>query len=490
MTNSIDWTIFFGYLVVIFGLGLWFARRQHDNEDYFVGGRRMNWVAVGVSLFATAFSSISFVAYPREAAYESFQFFVAILFIPLVITPLLWWLFVPLFVRLRVISVYEYLEIRFHRGLRKLGTVLFAGYAIGWMATMLYAVGLIMQAVLGLSDAGLVWTLVGVGLFATLYTSLGGVKAVIWTDVLQTVVLGGGMAIVFLLALGQIDGGWQTVLELGRQHDKFQLFNLDLNLTERGTFLSACAFGLFMYLPGYTTSQVTVQRYVCMSSLAEARRALFLHAVVVTLVVLLFFFLGVAIFAYYHQAGGLPDLPKQKQDQVMPLFVATVLPQIGLTGLLVAGLFAAAMSTIDSGINSLTAVVVCDWLSGRNLGVAFSRMLCAVFGICVIGAALVVPHLAKNVIGMITTVASTFLGLLLGLFLLGMLIRRANTGGALIGLAAGVASLTVVVTQTTIPLWWYGAFTCFPTLLIGWMASFLFPAPSPQQREGLVYRDK
>ena len=490
MFKIIDWIIFLGYLAVVFGIGIWFARKQESNEEYFVGGRRMNWLAVGISLFATAFSSISFLAYPREAAFESFQFMVAILFIPLVITPLLWFLFVPLYIRLGVLSVYEYLEIRFHPGLRKLGTLLFAGYAVGWMGSMLYAVGLIMQVVLDLSDTGLTWTLIGVGIFATLYTSLGGVKAVVWTDVLQTLVLGGGTVVVFFLALGQVEGGWDAMIQIGAEHNKFQMFNLEPDLMERGTFYAACAFGLFMYLPGYTTSQVTAQRYVSMSSLAEARRALALHAVVVTLVVVMFFFLGATLFAYYSQHGGLPDLPKEKQDQILPLFVVHVLPQVGLTGLLVAGLFAAAMSTIDSGINSLTAVVVCDWLSGRNPSVRFSRLLCAAFGVTIVGAALVAPALGSNVIGMITGVAGTFLGLLLGLFLLGMFFRRANTGGAVLGFLAGVVCFAVVRTTTPVPHWWYGAFTIFPTLIVGLAASHLFAAPRPEQLEGLVRKPR
>ena len=249
MFTIVDWTIFIGYLAVVSAIGVWFARKQEDNEEYFVGGRKMNWLAVGISLFASAFSSISFLAYPREAAYETFQFMVAILFIPLVITPLLWFLFVPLYVRLRVLSVYEYLEIRFHPALRKLGTLLFAGYAIGWMGSMLYAVGLILQVVLNLSDAGLTWTLIGVGIFATLYTSVGGVKAVVWTDVVQTVVLGGGTVVVLVLALAQVDGGWDAMIQIGAEHNKFQMFNFEPDFTKRGTFYAACAFGLFMYLP-------------------------------------------------------------------------------------------------------------------------------------------------------------------------------------------------------------------------------------------------
>ncbi len=483
----IDWTIFGGYLLLVFALGLWFMRGQRTSDDYFVGGRKMSWWAVGVSLFATAFSSISFVAYPREAAYQGFQFFVAILFIPLIITPLLWWLFVPTYVRLRVTSVYEYLEIRFNRPMRRLGTILFACYAIGWMGSMLYAVGLIVQVVLGLSDAQLVWTLVAVGTFAMLYTVLGGIQAVIWTDVLQTVTLGGGMLVILLLALGQVDGGLAAVVQLGSQHGRFQMFNMELNLAERSTFYAACAFGLFMYLPGYTTSQVTAQRYVCMPSLRHARRALVIHAVAITLVCLLFFLVGATLFAYYQQQGGLPELPEKKQDQIMPLFVTTELGQVGLVGLLVAGLFAAAMSTIDSGINSLTAVVVYDWLSGRDLRVLYSRLLCGAFGIAVIGAALVVPCLGPNVIGMITTIAGTFLGLLLGVFLLGLLVPRANAPGALVGLVAGAAVLAVVLVWTKVPHWWYGAFTCLPAFFVGWLASYAFSPPPPEKMRGVVY---
>ena len=488
--SPIDWVIFGGYLIVVFALGLAFARSQHTNEDYFVGGRRMNWWAVGVSLFATAFSSLSFVALPREGAYEDFHFFVTILFIPLVITPVLWFGFVPLYHRLGVTSVYAYLEIRFNQPLRRLGTVLFACYAIGWMGSMLYAVGLILQAVLSLTDMQLTCTLIGVGLFAMAYTAIGGVRAVIWTDVLQTATLGGGMLAVFILAVGQVDGGWSTVVRLGAENGKFDMFNLRPDLAERGSFYAACAFGLFMYLPGYTTSQVTVQRYLCMSSLREARRSLVLNGVVVTLVSLLFFLVGTTLFAYYHQAGaaGFPELPKQ--DQLLPHFVSTALPQVGLTGLLVAGLFAAAMSTIDSGINSMTAVVVYDWLAGRKVGVGLSRLLCAGFGVTIIAAALLVPYLGEHVITIITKVSGTFLGLLLGVFLMGMLVPRANAWGALVGLASGSVSLAVVWTQTAIPHWWYGLVTCVGTFVVGSAASYLFDPPRPEQLEGLVFRKR
>lgn len=485
--NTADWLVFCAYLVLVFGLGLWFMRGQEDNEEYFVGGRRMSWWAVGVSLFATAFSSLSFVALPREAAYGDYHLLVTYLMIPLVITPVLWWLFVPVYRRLEITSVYEYLEVRFNRALRRVGTLLFALYAIGWMGSMVYATGLILKSVLHLDDAQFRWTLVGVGLFATAYTALGGVRAVVWTDVLQAATLGGGMVAVLLLTLGKIDGGLAAVVHVGAEQGKFQMFDLRPDLSARTTFWAACSLGLFAYLPGYTTSQATVQRYLCTKDLGAARRSLLVNAAVATVVALLFFFVGTALYVFYHQAGaaGFPKL--DKQDQLLPHFVLTELSRPGLSGLLLAGLFAAVMSTIDSGINSLTAVVVYDWLSGRDLPVAFSRALCGLFGLTVVGAALLAPCLGEHVIDIISVIAGSFLGLLLGVFLMGLLVPRANAGGAVVGLAAGAVGLAAAWTRSDVSGWWYGAFTCLPTFVMGVAASCLFPRPRPEQRRGLAF---
>lgn len=485
--DGIDWTVFTAYLVAIFGLSVYLARGQRDNEEYFVGSRRMNWMAVGVSLFATAFSSISFVALPREGAYEDYHLLVTYLCIPLVITPLLWWLFVPVYRRLGVTSVYEYLEVRFHPRMRRLGTLLFALYAVGWMGSMVYATGLILKAMLHLSQWQFIWTLIAVGLFATLYTALGGIKAVIWTDVLQAATLGGGMVLVLVLALGRIEGGWEGVRSLGVEHGKFDMFDLDIDFTQRATFFAAVASGLFVYLPGYAVSQVTVQRYLCVERLSDARRALAINAVVAAVVALLFFAVGSTLFAFYHQTGarGFPEL--EKPDQLMPHFVLSVLRCSGLSGLLLAGLFAAVMSTIDSGINSLTAVVVYDWLPGRNVSVRSSRLLCFTFGVAVVVAALCAPLLGEHVIDIIAVVAGSFLGLLLGVYLIGLLLPWGNTGGATVGLVAGTASLTIVWIGTEITGWWYGAFTCVPVVVAGAVASCCFPRPRPEQLRGLAF---
>lgn len=444
----------------------------------------MNWIAVGTSIFATAFSSISFVMLPREGAYADYHLLTALLFIPLVITPILWYLFVPLFLRLKITSVYQYLGIRFNNRMRKLGSLLFAGYAIGWMGSMLYAVGIIVQATLGLSHVQFLWVLVGIGIFATFYTALGGYEAVVWTDLLQSVTLGGGMVIVLFIVVNMVSGDLFSLIEIGREHNKLDMFNMQFELTERSSFWAAAGFALFMYLPGYTASQITVQRYLSMENLKQARRSLLINAVVAPVISLIFFLVGTALFVFYYQQGGFPDIPNE--DQLLPYFLASELPIAGLTGLLLAGLFAAGMSTIDSGINSMTAVIVKDWMPDgeTNVSVSFSRKITVVLGVIIIITSLLVPLIGEHVIEMIAKIAGTFLGLLLGVYLLGMFTRRGNTNGALTGLIAGAIALALVWTQTEIPHWYYGLFTIGVTFVIGWLASQLYLPPTSGQLKG------
>ena len=496
----LDWCVCTAYIAVVLGLALKSAKGQQDNEDYFVGGRNMNWFAVGVSMFATSFSSISFLGLPQRGAYQDFSFYLTILFIPLVITPILWWVFVPMFVRLKVSSGYEYLGRRFGPSVQKIGSGLYCVYAIGWMGTMLYAVALTLQIVMGLTHAQYYFMLVGIGAFATIYTVMGGLKAVIWTDVLQAVVLGGAIVAVLFLAVGRIGGGWSGFWAIATEHNKFQMFHLNRNLlapenfTGRNTVFTAAAFGLFMYLPGYAVSQNMIQRYVCAGTLARGRGVVVLSAVINTALGFLFLLVGTALFAFYSQPGGV-GLPAAgaaiaKEDQILPYFVSTQLPGIGLVGLILAGLFAATMSTIDSGINGVTSVIVYDWLSGKELPLKIGRILTTVLGIVVIGAAILASFIDESVIDIITAIAGTFLGMLLAIYLLGMLIPRVNLPGVLIGLAAGLVCLGFVWIFTDIPNWWFGAFTIVPTFIVGAISSLFFTRPPESALKDTLLRGR
>jgi SSS family solute:Na+ symporter len=484
--SALDWLVCVLYLGVVGGLAVFSMRGQQDNEDYFLGGRRMSWLAVGVSMFATSFSSISFLGLPQRGAFQDFSFYLTILMIPLVITPILWFVFVPLYVRLQVSSGYSYLGRRFGPGVQKAGSLLYCGYALGWMGTMLYAIALTLRGLLGLTSTEYVLVLIGLGAFATIYTAMGGLRAVVWTDVLQALTLGGAVIAVLLLAVWSLPGGWTGLWEIGREHGRWTMFHLEPNPIARGNFTNpssvytAVAFAVFMYLPGYAVAQNMIQRYVCTGSLRSARRMVVLSAVINAGLGFLFLLVGVAIFAFYAQAGG-PGLPTlTREDQILPHFVAERAPGGGLVGLLLAGLFAAAMSTIDSGINGVASALVYDWFGGRSLSLKWSRDLTVILGTLVIVAALAAPLLGDNVIDIINVVAGTLLGALMAVFLLGMFAPRANARGVSIGLVAGAASLLAVLLATDVPRWWYGAFTVVPTLVVGLAASHLFAPPTTE----------
>ncbi len=492
--SVIDWIVCLAYLGVVVGLALWSMRGQRDNEDYFVGGRKMNWIAVGVSMFATSFSSISFLGLPQRGAYQDFSFYLVILGIPLIITPILWFFFIPLYARLRVSSGYQYLRLRFGPWVQRVASLLYCGYALGWMGAMLYAIALTLQGVMDLSSTQYLWTLVGLGAFATAYTAVGGLRAVVWTDVLQAATLGGAVVVILLLAVSRIDGGWSGLWEIGSQEGRFRVFHMESNplalenFTAKNSVYTAAAFVFFMYLPGYSVAQNMIQRYVCAGGVRQGRGVALLSGVVNASLGFLFLLVGVALFAFYAQpnGAGLPNLASE--DQILPYFVSTQAAGVGLVGLLLAGLFAAAMSTIDSGINGVASVVVYDWLGGRQLPLWTSRILTVALGILVIIAALLAPQMGKNVIDIINTIAGTLLGGLMAVFLLGMFVPRANQAGVLIGLAAGALYLVLAIVATDVPKWWYGAYTVFPTLGVGTLASYLFAPPSSDSSKHTFWR--
>jgi Na+/proline symporter len=257
--SAVDWLICLGYLVAVIVVGFWCARRSTTDEEYFVGSRRMSWWLIGVSLFATGFSSLSFVGLPREAAYADYHLFLAILLIPVWVAPVVGRVFIPVYHRLRLTSAYEYLERRFNRRARLAGSGLYTVYCLGWLGSMLYAVGLVVAVALGLADDQIIRIVVVIGLLTTIYTVVGGFTGVIWNDLLQAVTLAVGIAIVLTTAVGRIDRGWIGVWELAQLHDKLQMFDLHLDLPTGGTFFSAAALGLFTFLGIFAVEQVMVQ---------------------------------------------------------------------------------------------------------------------------------------------------------------------------------------------------------------------------------------
>lgn len=504
----IDWVICLGYLGLVVGLGLYFSNKQKSNDDFFLGGRNMHWLPVGLSLFATTFSSNSFVGLPAEGAFRNYHQLLAIFFIPIVVIPITCIWFIPFYKRFGFVSLYEYLERRFHRGVRLMASIIYMVYSAGWMATMLVAVTRILNVVLDTeSTQQTIVIICAVGLLATLYTAMGGVKAVIWTDTVQAFALGGGMIFLFWLLLSRIDGGWSTFISEGQAADKFEMFKTDGGFAERNIF-SACAYGFFIYMGGQLASFGAYQRYITVDSVSDARRALVIKAVFTTIVCTLFFLVGTGLYVFYQQSfpdvfddlnrGGL-------KDELLPHFVLNHAGGFGMLGLLLAGLFAAAMSSLDSGINSMTASLVTDWMGGKERGVSHNRYLTAILGFAVTWFACLLSVVDLPVFDILLSIAGATLGLLLAILMMGMFIPRMNTQGVVGGLIAGI--LVFVYIRMWIPnltdlqlialgpyaglkdnTWWDGIFTTIACISWGCIICLFTSPPDKSSLQGLLIR--
>ena len=495
--QPIDLFICCSYLLFVVGLGLFFSNKQKNNDDFFLGGRHMHWLPVGLSLFATTFSSNSFVGLPAEGAFGDYHQLLAIFFIPFVIIPITCIWFIPFYKGFGFVSLYEYLERRFAWPVRRSASLIFMAYSAGWMGTMLLAVSRILDVVLdNQSTAQTLLVISVVGILATFYTALGGVKAVIWTDTIQAFALFGGMIFLLVLLVLKIDGGTATFFSTAVAAGKFDMLHLDGGLAKRNLF-SACAYGFFVYMGGQLASYGAFQRYVTVDSVAEARRALIVKGVFTFISCTLFFLVGTALYVYYQQSH--PDIYQQlangaRKDQLLPHFVIHYAGGYGMTGIILAGLFAASMSSLDSGINSMTATLVTDWLQGREVGTAVNRYLTTLFGITVTTIACLLSLINSPVFDILLSIAGATLGLLLAVLMMGMLLPRVNTLGAIVGLAAGLSAFAWIRLFPFAGLdkntWWDGLFTTVPAVLVGTAASYLAPAPRAEQLTGLLLRNR
>lgn len=448
MTFSwLDYTIFGVYLAASVGVGLLSARGSKSLGDYFLAGRGMNSALVAMSILAALFSGISYLAGPADVYKNGFAFaYIVLAFF--IATPFtaIWML--PKFYQSRYFTAYQFLEERFSLPARLLASGLFIFRVCLWLAAATYAPALALEKVTGLP----LWiTILASGTLTTLYTALGGMRAVIWTDVMQLIVLFGGQLLIVIVALGKIPGGlggmWETVVADGRMD-----LSLSFNPSERVNLGAILIAGGFLHLVQMATDQVSVQRYLSAGSLKDAQRSLWIKLWFVLPVLVLFYGTGLVLYAFYKQHGDpLAAGLIQREDQILPYFVVTQLPA-GLPGLLIAAIYAASMSTISAGLNSLASATVVDFkqrLSGSAGGtvqaqVSNARWITVGYGVLVMALAFTVSKMPGNLVESVNTIIGLVGGPLLGLFFLGMFTKRADARGALIGCFAGFVGLLLL----------------------------------------------
>lgn len=476
----LDYTIFGGYLALSAFVGIVAGGKGKSLSDYFLADRGMNRWVVAMTILASLFSGISYLAGPAEVYKNGLGFTLVIVsfFIATPVTAV--WL-LPKYYNSRYFTAYHYFQDRFSLSVRLLASGLFILRASLWLGAAIYAPALALKAVTGLP---LSFTILSTGLISTLYTMKGGMKAVIWTDIMQLAVLFGGQLIIMLVAAGKVDGGFAGVWEAARTGGKLD-FSFSLDAHVRITVWAALIGGTFLNLVQMATDQVSVQRYLTAGSLREAQRSLWIKLWIFLPVFLVFYGTGLVLYAFYQQHGdplaaGLVSGP----DQILPHFVVTQLPA-GLPGLLIAAIFAASMSTISAGVNSLTSATLCDFyqtlskseLPSEAAQVRRARWWTLFYGLLVTAFAFVFANFDKTLLESVNTIIGIVGGPMLGLFLLGMFTKRATSRGAIIGCVCGLlTSLSVTLGNTGISFLWFTMIGTLVTMGVGLLTSIEAPA--------------
>jgi solute:Na+ symporter, SSS family len=442
---AIDLTVLIFYLLGVVVAGSLFYRKERSTESFMAAGRALPGWLVGMSIFATYVSSISFLAIPGSSYRYDWSRFAFSLAIPVAA-----WIavrsFVPLYRSRGEISAYSYLEQRFGPVARSYASIFYLLTQVARMGSVMYLMALPLHALLGWSVASIILL---TGISVTVYAVLGGIEAVIWTDAIQGFVLCAGALLTALILLFGIPGGPTRFFALAWEHQKFSLGSFNLADWSTATFWVILANGVFINLQNFGVDQNFIQRYIAARSDRDARRAVWFGGLLYVPVSFVFFLIGTGLFTFYTaQPELLPASLHEpgSADRIFPFFIVNQLPA-GLTGLLIAAIFAAAMSTVSTSLNSSATIIYTDFYKRyfrKSAGEKESmRVLYAgslLWG--VIGTSVALAMIGvQSVLDAWWTLSSIFSGGMLGLFLLGMLSRRATSFAAAVGMVTGLFTI-------------------------------------------------
>ncbi len=471
------------YVAAVLAIGGYFARGQRSLKEFFLAGRAIPWWGAALSGMATMLSAVGYLGAPGQAFGGDWRYLqMRLAVIPaLLITG---FLVLPLFYRLEIYTAYEYLERRFDRRTRLLAAMLFLLLKLFYTGVAIYAPALVVAEMTGWP---LAWIVVGIGALTTLYTTLGGIRAVIWTDALQMGVLTAGIFLALWLVVGRVDGGLSGVIAEAVEAGKLRLFDWSLDPTIEFTAWNGLMGGTIYLVSQYAVDQAEIQRFLTTKSVSGCRRAMAWSLLANAVLGILLFLVGTALWVFYRQHAPGAAI---EADRAFPKFILEEIPA-GLRGLVIAGVFAAAMSTVSSILNSLAAVVVRDLRAFGDDdvggGLAWARYATLAAGAGATALSLYTAQLG-NVLVAAGKIRGFFGGVLVGLFLLGMLSRRATAAGAFWGVITGFACVSLVAALTPISWLWYTAFAAASTYAAGAALSRRDPPPERAKLKGLVWR--
>jgi SSS family transporter len=508
--HALDWLIIGAYLGSLALIGLYFSRKQTSIDQYLLADRSMGWLPVGLSLMAALNSGMDYLMQPSSTIRYGLVLVVGIASW-LVLYPWVANVAFPFYHRLKFYSVYEYLEARFDVRVRTLAAAIFILWRLGWMATAMYVPGLAINAATG-GQVDVNTVTISVGVVVTMYTMLGGIRAVIWNDVIQFGIMFGGLAATVAIVWASVPGGFGEIWAAAGAAGKLDLWPplTDPNVTgltaqvrsffaQPITVITLLVALIVGRMAQYTTDQVMVQRLQTTRSLHEARQAFVVNAAGDAVWMVGLSFVGLALFAYFQQHA----LPAGfETDKLLPYFMSVAFP-VGAVGLVIAAIMAASLSSIDSAINACSSVAVIDlyhrlW-KGRDLaGVASSvagdreqvmasRVATALIGVlgttlaCNVGA-------IGSLLEINAKVVNAFTGPLFGIFLLAMFSHRARSGAVLAAGVAGALTSYYVAYHSGIGFMWPSTFGLAATLVVGAPLAALLPLAADDPRRALTWR--
>lgn len=493
LLRHLDWVVIVLYLLAMLGMGFWFYLRDQNSNtaDYFVGGRSIPFWAAGISLYATNTSSISFIAIPAKAFDTNWQYLTNNLMAVLGLVFVAIWI-VPVLRRLDLMSVFSYLETRFHPAIRMLSSALCIVMQIGArMSVILFLPALAISTITGVD---VVWSILLMGVFTILYSTIGGSKAVIWTDVVQVIVMFGGALFAIGFIFWQSGASLPDLVAAASEQNKTQIFDFSFDLTKATVwgFIFLVVFDVVLTFP---KDQVLMQRTLSTKDDKAAGRSIWAFAAIMVPGGFVFYGIGTALWMYYRDNPERMN-PLLPIDATFPLFIAAELPA-GVTGLIIAGIFAAAMSTLSSIINSVGTLISVDFYQklakAPNEKTAVRIAEWSGIGVGVTGIVIALV-MSRYDINSLFDVSIELAGLLgggfAGAYTLGMFTRRANAPGVAIGVAGSVLITFTCWWFSLVHPYFYLAISIALCIVIGYVASLFFPTPS-QSLDGLtIHRDR
>jgi len=475
--SLVDLVVIVLYLIGITAFGAHFRKSQHSLKDYFLGGRTVPWWAIALSIVSAETSILTIIGTPG-IAYNGNLGFLQVVFGYLLARVVISTVLLPHYFKGDLYTAYQLIERRFGSRLKRVTAASFLvirGLAEG---VRVFAISILVGIVLGTGELASVVLITVLTLF---YTFEGGMTAVIWTDVVQMFIYIAGALLSFGMLLKLVPGGWGEVVALAAANgQKFTIFDFTFNLTTTYTFWAGIIGGTFLTTASHGTDQLMVQRLLAARNERESRLALFFSWAVVFFQFTLFLVIGVMLFAYYRHFP--PATAFSRSDAIFPTFIADHFPKV-IAGLVVAAILAAAMSNLSAALNALASTSVVDFYKahfapGRSEAhyLRVSRFATLVWGAILIVIAVASARWQKSVFEMGLSIASVAFGCLLGVFLLGVLTRRANENGSIVGMIAGLAVMIYVWQWTPIAWTWYVFIGTVVTFGVGYITSlFLNP---------------